>query len=93
MDSTRCGAGSSKNVITSDNTVASDQIIRYPPVGGASKYTFSLWGISSRHISIGSSVLFSVLPAILSAERLSGEYAVRRLLGHEGPKLAAFLFV
>jgi FAD/FMN-containing dehydrogenase len=32
-----------ENLIKSDNTVPTDQIIRYPPVGGASKYTFSLW--------------------------------------------------
>jgi len=32
-----------ENLITSDHTVAADQIIRYPPVGGASRYTFSLW--------------------------------------------------
>src|SRR5215471_13251162 len=32
-----------ENLIHSDNTVAGDQIIRYPPVAGASKYTFSLF--------------------------------------------------
>jgi len=32
-----------ENLITSDYTVATDQIIRYPPVGGDSRYTFSLW--------------------------------------------------
>lgn len=32
-----------ENLIQSGNTVATDQIIRYPPVGGASRYTFSLW--------------------------------------------------
>lgn len=31
-----------ENLVTSDNTIAADQIIRYPPVGGDSKYTFSL---------------------------------------------------
>jgi hypothetical protein len=30
-------------LMQSDNTVAADQIIRYPPVAGASRYTFSLW--------------------------------------------------
>jgi hypothetical protein len=30
-------------VMKSDNTVAADQIIRYPLVAGGSKYTFSLW--------------------------------------------------
>lgn len=30
-------------LIQSDNTVATDQIIRYPTVAGDSKYTFSLW--------------------------------------------------
>ncbi len=32
-----------ENLIRSDNTVATDQIIRYPPVSGDSRYTFSLW--------------------------------------------------
>jgi hypothetical protein len=32
-----------ENLVKSENTVATDQIIRYPPVGGDSKYTFSLW--------------------------------------------------
>jgi FAD binding domain len=32
-----------ENLITSENTVATDQMIRYPGTGGASKYTFSLW--------------------------------------------------
>ena len=30
-------------LLKNDNTVAADQIIRYPPVAGASRYTFSLW--------------------------------------------------
>lgn len=32
------------NVVKSQNTVASDQLIRYPHQGGIGKYTFSLWG-------------------------------------------------
>ena len=32
-----------ENLIRSDNTVATDQIIRYPPVSDDSRYTFSLW--------------------------------------------------
>jgi FAD/FMN-containing dehydrogenase len=32
-----------ENLIRSDNTVATDQIISYPPVSDASRYTFSLW--------------------------------------------------
>jgi FAD/FMN-containing dehydrogenase len=32
-----------ENLITSQNTVATDQIIRYPVSAGDSKYTFSLW--------------------------------------------------
>jgi FAD/FMN-containing dehydrogenase len=34
-----------ENMIKSDNTVAGDQIIRYPSKPGASKYTFSFWAI------------------------------------------------
>ncbi len=32
-----------ENLIQSGNTIATDQIIRYPPTGGVSRYTFSLW--------------------------------------------------
>jgi|GEM_PF-204818 len=32
------------NVVKSRNTLASDQMIRYPHRGGMGKYTFSLWG-------------------------------------------------
>ena len=32
-----------ENLIRSDNTMAGDQIIQYPPVSDASRYTFSLW--------------------------------------------------
>jgi D-arabinono-1,4-lactone oxidase len=31
-----------ENLVTGDYTIATDQIIRYPPAGGDSKYTFSL---------------------------------------------------
>ena len=33
-----------ENMIRSENTVATDQIIRYPTVSNDSRYTFSLWG-------------------------------------------------
>lgn len=32
-----------ENLVRSENTVATDQIIRYPPVADSSRYTFSLW--------------------------------------------------
>ena len=32
-----------ENLVRSDNTVATDQIIQYPPVSDGSRYTFSLW--------------------------------------------------
>ncbi|HEY6340515.1 MAG TPA: FAD-binding oxidoreductase [Bryobacteraceae bacterium] len=32
-----------ENLIQSGNTVATDQIIRYPPTGGPSRYTFTFW--------------------------------------------------
>jgi hypothetical protein len=31
------------NLLRSDNTVATDQIIRYPEISNASRYTFSFW--------------------------------------------------
>ncbi len=44
------------NLIQSDNTIATDQMIRYPPVGGASRYTFSLWAFPE-----------AIYPAVLKA--------------------------
>jgi FAD/FMN-containing dehydrogenase len=32
-----------ENMVRSENTVATDQIIQYPPVSDGSRYTFSLW--------------------------------------------------
>jgi FAD/FMN-containing dehydrogenase len=32
-----------ENLVRGDYTIATDQIIRYPPVAGASRYTFSFW--------------------------------------------------
>ena len=32
-----------ENLVKSDNTVATDQIIKYPPAADNSRYTFSLW--------------------------------------------------
>ena len=32
-----------ENLVRGDYTIATDQIIRYPPVSDASRYTFSLW--------------------------------------------------
>jgi hypothetical protein len=37
-----------EHLIESGNTVATDQIIRYPPVGGASRYTFTLWAFPAQ---------------------------------------------
>jgi FAD/FMN-containing dehydrogenase len=36
------------NMLNCDNTVAADQIIRYPTVAGASKYTFTLWAFAEQ---------------------------------------------
>jgi hypothetical protein len=35
-----------ENLIQAGNSVATDQIIRYPPTGGPSRYTFSLWAFA-----------------------------------------------
>jgi hypothetical protein len=37
-----------ENIITSQNTVPADQIIRYPPVSDDSRYTFSLFAFSEQ---------------------------------------------
>jgi hypothetical protein len=45
-----------ENLIQSGNTVATDQIIRYPPTGGPSRYTFSFWAFPEQ-----------IYPAVLRA--------------------------
>jgi hypothetical protein len=45
-----------ENIVTSDNTIATDQIIRYPKVSDDSRYTFSLWAFPQEIYS-------TVLPA------------------------------
>lgn len=37
-----------ENLVRSDNTVATDQIIEYPPVSDSSRYTFSLWAFPEK---------------------------------------------
>ena len=45
-----------ENIVDSDNTVATDQIIRYPKVSDDSRYTFSLWAFPEEQYA-------TVLPA------------------------------
>lgn len=47
-----------ENIVDSDNTVATDQIIHYPPVSDDSRYTFSLWAFPEEKYA-------SVLPAFV----------------------------
>ena len=47
-----------ENLITSDYTVATDQIIHYPPVSDDSRYTFSLWAFPEEQYA-------AVLPAFV----------------------------
>ena len=42
--STRIQNWGLRRLVTNENTLASDQTIRYPHQGGMGKYTFSLWG-------------------------------------------------
>ena len=53
-----------ENLVRSDNTVATDQIIRYPPVADASKYTFSL-------LAFPEAIYPAVLPAVLASSARS----------------------
>lgn len=41
-----------ENLICSDNTIATDQIIRYPKVSDNSRYTFSLWAFPEENYSV-----------------------------------------
>ena len=47
-----------ENIVTSDNTIATDQIIRYPKVSDDSRYTFSLWAFPEEQYA-------TVLPAYI----------------------------
>ncbi len=47
-----------ENLVTSDNTIAADQIIRYPKVSDDSRYTFSLWAFAEEQYA-------TVLPAYI----------------------------
>jgi hypothetical protein len=47
-----------ENIVTSDNTIATDQIIRYPKVSDDSRYTFSLWAFPEEQYA-------GVLPAFV----------------------------
>lgn len=50
------------HLIKSDNTIATDQIIHYPPVSGNSRYTFSLWAFPEERYA-------EVLPAYFKFSR------------------------
>lgn len=50
------------HLIKSDNTIATDQIIHYPPVSGSSRYTFSLWAFPEERYA-------QVLPAYFKFSR------------------------
>ncbi len=47
-----------ENLVSSDYTIATDQIIHYPPVSDDSRYTFSLWAFPEEQYA-------SVLPAFV----------------------------
>jgi FAD/FMN-containing dehydrogenase len=47
-----------ENIVTSDYTIATDQIIHYPPVSDDSRYTFSLWAFPEEQYA-------TVLPAFV----------------------------
>jgi hypothetical protein len=47
-----------ENIVSSDNTIATDQIIRYPKVSDDSRYTFSLWAFPEEQYA-------AVLPAFV----------------------------
>ena len=54
-----------ENLVRSDNTVATDQIIHYPPVSDASRYTFSLWAFPEEILSHGAAAILRVLQKVL----------------------------
>ena len=83
-----------ENLIQSDNTVATDQIIRYPPVADASRYTFSLWAFPEETYPTVLPACFAVLPAVLQQTRdIAPTCCIVGYCDREGPELAAFLFV
>jgi hypothetical protein len=48
-----------ENMVKSDNTVAGDQIIRYPSPAGGSRYTFSFWAIPEENYPTVLSAFFT----------------------------------
>ena len=57
-------------MMNSDNTVAGDQIIRYPLVAGASRYTFSLSAFPEDTYPQVLSDCFRFLPQVLRGHGL-----------------------
>ena len=82
-----------ENLVRSDNTVATDQIIHYPPVSDDSRYTFSLWAFPEEIYPTRAAAIFRVLQEVLPRQGLSQQHAVRRLPDPEGPAVSALLFV
>ena len=82
-----------ENLIRSDNTVATDQIIHYPPVSDDSRYTFSLWAFPEEIYPSVLPLYFAFCKKYYHDAGLSQQHAVRRLSHHERPAVAALLFV
>ena len=82
-----------ETLIHSKNTVATNQIIRYPDVSDDSRYTFSLWGVSGGDLREGLAEIYQVGEGLLRDQGLPHEYVARGLPDCEGSAGAAVLFV
>ena len=83
-----------ENLIKSDNTVATDQIIRYPPVSDDSRYTFSLWAFPEENYGKVLPQYLRILHASITTTtgyRINMLYVGYRIA--QGSELAALLFV
>ena len=82
-----------ENLIRSDNTVATDQIIQYPPVSDDSRYTFSLWAFPEETYPSVLPLYFAFCKKYYQRQGLSQQHVVCGVSHYERPAVAALLFV
>ena len=81
-----------ENIITSDNTVAADEIIRYPDVANDSRYTFSLYAFPEEQFPSVADRLCQVLHRLLRQNGVPQRPA-RRGLSHRAGSAISFVLL
>ena len=75
-----------ENLVKSDNTVAADQIIHYPPKSNDSRYTFSLWAFPEENYGQILTAHFKFAPRVFRSHRVPQQHAVRGVPDCQGSK-------